>query len=617
MANENDIKTVKRIGNAQQALVKLSAPPDLAQPNANVGGNSAGAAAPAPAPVNPVRALPAPTITVNAAGEAMTNAQMAERAVLGNTPDVASAARARMTGTPVAPAVAPAPVAPVASLDATAGARMRAAAQERLVQAGVAQGPLPQPGPTPPPPVTAEPVGPVPAARPGTVSRVASRVTRLGAAPTQPGAQGGGLAGGVAATLLGTAPAVAKRSTDDYERRFGLDPKADRSLPAEIAIRGVGALTDLGTNLLDTLAYPVKAVGEAFGAEPAGNVSDIIQRDDNPATAKVWENSPANPDNMEASPFNPYGPGKNAKPTQALDFSNVNKGSATAVRDDRLNIPNGPGAADPNTLSPDAKAALTSNAPGTAVINGRVLTPQEIADAGNRINVVPAGAFGNVPYGVAAAELTGKGAPELGSGPTRGSSGQGFTAADRQLQLQNILSGPDRRVEQAAAAEKSARDSLIGDVRSALRNGKRKTAGRLIELLGATRGEGGARAGSPAAPQRTAAQDELTSIQADSAQAGLESQRSKAAGDQRIAALQDAIVNAKTPQEAEAASNAIALLSGKANDKKTQFIDVPYGNGDKIRLPYNTETNEIILPKGLQGVFTDAQGNTQQRALNQ
>lgn len=602
----NDGEKVKRIGNAAQALAKLNAPPNV----------NPAAAAPAPATQvsasTPVRALPAPQITVNSAGEAMTNADMSARATLGNTPDVARAAQVRAAG---APAVAPPPpvaaIPPVDKFDASAGARMRMAAQERLVQAGVAQGPLPQGTPAAAAPVAPAPASPVstsPAARPGVVSRVASRATRFGASPSVPGSVGVGAGTAAtlgAATMLGTAPEVATRDTEDYARRFGLDPNPDRGLPAELAIRGAGALTDLGSNLIDGLiAAPVDAISRSFGGPAVGRWADKVQQNDNPEAAQRWKESPANPDRQVAP---------------APDFSNVQSGVASGPLNEQANIPQGQGAANPATWAPDARAALNSTAPGTAVINGKVLTPQEIANAGSRINVMDPGAFGNVPYGVAAAELTGQ-VPELGSGPTRGGSG-GFTAADRQQQLANIEAGPDKRIEQAAQSEKNSRDSLIGDIRSALRSGKRKTAGRLIELLQATK-EGGAQAGGARASSggaaRSPAQEALTSAQTDQAQAGAEAQRSKAATDKRIAALQDAIVAAKTPEEAEAASKAIALLTGKDTAEKTRYAQGPFGpNGETMRLPLKEGTNEIMWPKGLSGVYTDAQGNTEKRALNQ
>lgn len=580
--DETRIKNVKRVGNAQQTLVKLSSPPNMTPPVAS-------ASAPA-APTPPLRALPPPQITVNSAGEAMTNADLMARqnATQGASPS----ARASLAGSVPPQAATPPPR--VDPLDANAGARMRAAAQERLVQARVAEGPLPKPPPAAAPQPAAA-TGAAPAVKTGPTA--AQRAVRFGASPVKPGQPGGSVAGLLSTALLGTAPAIAKRSTDDYERRFGLDPKVDRFIPTELGIRALGALTDVGANLYDMAAYPVNAVGSVFGATPIPSLAETIQRDDNPQAAKAFKESQAG--TVQADPSAPKLANGDAQ-TPAIP-----------------NIPTGLGAADPKTWSPEARAALTSTTPGTAVINGRVLSPEEIEDAGNRINVVPDGAFGNTPYGVAYAEMTGKGAPELGTGPTSGGF-QGFTAADRQQQLQNILAGPDKRIEQAEAAEQSARQSLVGDIRTAIRNGKRKTAGRLIELLNATRGDGGGGARSGyAGPQRTPSQEALTAAQIDETEAGAEAQRSKAAGEKRIAALQDAIVNAKTPQEAEAASRAIGLLSGKGVDAKTQFIDVPYGDGDKIRLPYNPQTNEIIMPKGLQGIFTDADGNTQQRALQQ
>lgn len=259
------------------------------------------------------------------------------------------------------------------------------------------------------------------------------------------------------------------------------------------------------------------------------------------------------------------------------------------------------------------------------MVNGQTYTADQINALANR-NVISSDAFRNPAPGVAYSEATGGKTLGLGQGPTSRTGGVGFTAADRQRQLEAIENSPDSRSDEArsAKARESMRNSLISDARNALRSGKRKTAGRLIELLTASNGADSADARIAAAnrPQRqpagrTDAQEALTAAQMEEAQANTVTARQKAAAESRMGGLQDALVNAKTPEEQQAAGRALALLTGRdLPQKKVGYIDVPIlGDplGQKQRLPYDPEANQVLMPKGLTAVYTDAQGNQQRR----
>ena len=654
MADET-VPNVRRVGDAQQALTKLSAPPQVQQldlqptPPAAAGTATAAAApgtganaAPAPAPAAP-RALPPPTITVNSAGEAMTNAQMADRAALGNTPDVAAAARARRAST-AAPAAAPGVATPPPAAAAPA-----AAAPGPIPAAAAGPAPAAAPAAAAAPQASfAERAGyatgrAVNAARPA--AEALGRVARLGATPvetvpgrilptrTAPG-QRAGAAGLLAGGVLAAAPTIAMRSSEDYARRLGVDPTFGDGVGGfakELGVRAVGGLTDVGAGLLDMGLSPVNSLRGAFGAAPLETFGSIVSQNDNPAAARahdvaqaVQNGQPVPVDQTTAGP-----------PATAGAFRDVSSGASSTApvpgsQVDVPRVPRGANAADPSTWSPSARAALTSQAPGTAVVNGQTYTKDQI-DALVRRNVISSEAFRNPAPGVAYSEATGGGTLELGQGPTSRSGGGGFTAADRQRQLEAIESGPDSRSPEALAAKarESTRNSLISDARNALRSGKRKTAGRLIELLTAANGADTADARIAAAnrPQRgpagrTDTQEALTAAQMEEAQANTATARQKLAAESRLGQLQDALVSAKTPEEQQAAGRALALLSGRElPQKKIGYIDVPIPGdplGQKQRLPYDPEANQVLMPKGLTAVYTDAQGNQQRRpALQQ
>ena len=670
MAIEEKTPTIKRAGDARQALIKLSTPPPAGTataapaPGAQTVPTPAPAAVPAtgtgmvPAQGAPVtRPAPAPNFIGNGAGETMTRADVASRAALGNTPDVAAASRARLAGAPVAP-VAPAPVSPLAGATTTPGAappmansatRLAGPAAPNWSTAAGAAGPeainpdvtrsarvapaaapnwtVGQPAAAPPP------AGAPAASGGGTLGRVA----RMGASPveTVPGRVGPrtapGQRGASGALLAGAGFASASDSimtpTENYMNRFGVDPKTvDQStiggMATELGVRAGGVLTDFGNSLLDMGLGPVNMARRIGGAEPLPSFGEIGRGMDTPYDAAVLDARRKGERPPYPEEFNGTMPPAGTPAAGQPDFSNVTSTGrgegSTAARVDIPRVPRGPGAADPSTWGENSRAALESSAPGTAVINGQSYTKEQLEQLGKR-NVVSSEGFRNPSSGALAME-TGRGVLNMGEGPTRGNGG-GFTQADRDQQLANILAGPDKRVEQAAEAQRKARESLADDARGALRSGKRKTAGKYIDLLNAVNSgaDADARANRPQRQPagRTDSQEALTAAQTEAAQTQTASSRQKLLADGRIGQLQDALLTAETPQEQAGIARSIALLTGRdLPQKKVNFIEVPVGDpalGQTQRLPYDPETNEIIMPKGLSGIYADAQGNQQRR----
>ena len=684
----DDTLTVQRTGDIPAARQKLLTPPQQqlniqpAQPAAT-GTATAPAAAPATgAQAAPAaqRALPSPTLTANAAGEVMTNADMANRASLGNTPDVAAAARQRLASAP-----APAAAAPASSLAGATTSPGVGAAPPATAAAPNAPNWQTAPGAAGPEAINPDAsraarvsparapnwtVGEQPAAAPaaaageaaaggqGAARTVLSRLAPLatGAAKVARGVGYGaagleginavnqaaagnygaaGISGGLGALdaaasyapSLPTIGAAATAHAADYLASTEPAQQAFRTVANALPNSGLdqtlGAIRDTRQNIESR---------DARGLPVSQNMRDRYEG--MTTRAALDFNLPDSP--VFVDPSNPYTRNLNP-PTRdvqqpgagsaAANFSNVQSGAQTARPGDAPPVPRGAAATLASGWSQNARDAMNSSAPGTAVINGQVYSPEQIQALANR-NVISSDAFRNPGLGVAYSEATGGGTPELGAGAKPRQ--QGFTAADRERQLANIESGPDSRADAAAQSRQNARDSLVSDVRSALRSGKRKTAGRLIELLTATNGAEASDARLAAAnrPQRqpagrTDAQEALTAAQMEEAQANTATARQKLATENRVGQLQDALVSAKTPEERQQIGSAIALLSGKElPQQRQQIVRVPAPGVDPslgITAPavFDPATGSVSWPKGLSGVYTDAQGNTQRQPLAQ
>lgn len=134
-----------------------------------------------------------------------------------------------------------------------------------------------------------------------------------------------------------------------------------------------------------------------------------------------------------------------------------------------------------------ARVAMNSTTPGTAVINGRVLSPQEIADAGKRLNTVPASAFTDPDVGDLYSQTHGGATPTSDQAIALRNSLNGSASAQRMFG--SDASGNPVGVSGGIGAPQDPRQStihgLMGQISDALRSGRRRTAKILVDQLSA------------------------------------------------------------------------------------------------------------------------------------
>jgi len=655
-----DEPKVQRIGDAQAALTKLSAPPQQAQidmqpqPPAAVGTANATAA-----PGTGANAAPAPRVTPapgsdlvpqgsrqvllgttnpvqNTNGTLYTNAAGVASTQVPGSPPVAAPAAAPVapqplpnyrnpnagpgqpnfvqTPEPTNPSFRPtAAAAPVAATAVNAAEEAAPVAARSLLSKGigvagrVAGSAVRYGGPV----MTALTAGTRIANAEGdafqnTLARTGSneqaRTASAAAGLRQTETEGAGIAGGLAGARLGASLPIANPYLKGGAALAGGVIGSLGGAKALESLTGDGSSNDL--QKLPQGVYQVNAVDDVPRLDANGKGAPIPLNTD---IARLQSGDPA----VAADFDRRFGAGTAAQymGTKIQPAPAVNAGVSAAA----------PNFSDVQSSARNALTAGATGAPGTAVFNGRTISPDEINRLANT-NVIPADAFRNPAPGVAAS-LAG-GSLAMGDGPVNrqpqfsGSSGNeggnsNFTYEDRQ----------------AAQALAKQRSDLVFAARQAINNGKRKTAGRIIELLTAVNHGQTADAHMKQAERplrqggRTPEQEALTAAQIEEAQANTATSRQKLAAESRLGQLQDALVTAKTPQEQESAGRALALLSGRdLPQKKVGFIDVPIPGdptGQKQRLPYDPETNQILMPKGLTAVYTDANGNQQKRALAQ
>lgn len=139
-----------------------------------------------------------------------------------------------------------------------------------------------------------------------------------------------GKAGGVAAigsTGAAVASDVYNTPTENYYRRFAMDPAdAGQNGFKDLAVRGAGALTDLGANLIDAPLSLVNGVRQFAGAEPYPTMRSVVTAQDGgqPAASAPSLRAPA------AAAPNPLdqrlAAGTAATPAMAPNVANVPAG---------------------------------------------------------------------------------------------------------------------------------------------------------------------------------------------------------------------------------------------------------------------------------------------------
>lgn len=141
----------------------------------------------------------------------------------------------------------------------------------------------------------------------------------------------------------------------------------------------------------------------------------------------------------------------------------------------------------PSPADQTPEQAMNSTAPGTAVINGRVLSAKEIADAGKRLNIVPSSAFTNPDVGDLYSQTHGGATPTSDQAIALRNSLNGSASAQRMFGTD--ASGNPVGVSGGIGAPQDPRQStiqgLMGQISDALRSGRRRTAKILVDQLSA------------------------------------------------------------------------------------------------------------------------------------
>lgn len=265
-----------------------------------------------------------------------------------------------------------------------------------------------------------------------------------------------------------------------------------------------------------------------------------------------------------------------------------------------------------------AADAMKSTAPGTAVINGRVYTPEEIADAGKRLNTVPSAAFTNPAIGTLFSEANGGATPTMDQAMALrqqlngGGGGRmfGTDAAGNPVGTSGAgIGGPAQMPDRASTIK-----DLMGQIHSALQSGRRRTANVLVSQLAAFDRATGTdaelaqrRAEAAQGPRRapqTAAEQALETAQAESAGSQAQVAKISAAQAQQAAAIQQQLQGETDPAKRKVLEQNLSAITGKGGASaadKLMTLDIPVGSGldaKVLKLPYDPSSNQLRVPNG-------------------
>lgn len=238
----------------------------------------------------------------------------------------------------------------------------------------------------------------------------------------------------------------------------------------------VNRLSDAASGVSDTIGGTInqavhgagKLIGQDWGADEAHQDSFAKWNSDVGRNImqgrKPWDNGP------QASSASPAAGGAAATPQ--VNF--ITPDNPTGIR-------------PPAPAGAEARVAMNSTTPGTAVINGRVLSQQEIADAGKRLNIVPSSAFTNPDVGDLYSQTHGGATPTSDQAIALRNSLNGSASAQRMFGTD--AGGNPVGVSGGIGAPQDPRQStihgLMGQISDALRSGRRRTAKILVDQLSA------------------------------------------------------------------------------------------------------------------------------------
>lgn len=427
--------------------------------------------------------------------------KLADTPDLGTTPAMPKPAIAPATGAPAA--AAPVTPTPAASMSERAGA----AAGRAVRASGDVAGRAIRLG--------AAPVETAP--RRGFIGRAADKVGLPGR--TAPG-QRAGTAGALATVGALSALQSLNTDTDEYRKRLGMSTTNESTI-GDVAARTAGTLEDFGSSILNTpvhllngMGMSIRPFGEAMGEgkdngefqphyatdpghgfwggfasqltpqeqkENADWRANMLQQQAD-AAREAAGGKPSSATAMTTAPGNaaepPTGGAASAAPAQPAN---------TQPKVNFITPDNPTGIRPPAPAGAAARVAMNSTTPGTAVINGRVLSPQEIADAGKRLNTVPASAFTDPDVGDLYSQTHGGATPTSDQAIALRNSLNGSASAQRMFG--SDASGNPVGVSGGIGAPQDPRQStihgLMSQISDALRSGRRRTAKILVDQLSA------------------------------------------------------------------------------------------------------------------------------------
>lgn len=255
----------------------------------------------------------------------------------------------------------------------------------------------------------------------------------------------------------------------------------------------------------------------------------------------------------------------------------------------------------PADQTPDQ--AMNSTAPGTAVINGRVLSAKEIADAGKRLNTVPASAFTNPDVGDLYSQTHGGATPTSDQAIALRNSLNGSASAQRMFGTD--ASGNPVGVSGGIGAPQDPRQStihgLMGQISDALRSGRRRTAKILVDQLSAfdraSQGDmdNSLRRDALNKPQQpgaqTPAQQALDVARAGAAQTQEQVEQISLAQAKQAQQIQAALQVETDPGKRKVLQQNLAAITGKGGSSGQQLKMANYQEGNGV----NTRTIPITI----------------------
>lgn len=270
----------------------------------------------------------------------------------------------------------------------------------------------------------------------------------------------------------------------------------------------------------------------------------------------------------------------------------------------------------PPVLSDMSSAdAMKSNIPGTAVINGHVLTKQEIDDAGKRLNIVPSTAFTNpVDNGI---EGNLNGTVNSDGGMMRVPLGN---SASAQRMFGTDAGGNPIGVSGGIGAPQDPRQStiagLMNQISTALRSGRRRTARVLVDQLSAfdraSQGQGDlalrrdALNKPPQATPQTPAQTALDEARAGAANAQEQAAQMSLEQAKQAQQIQAALQVETDPGKRKVLQQNLAAITGKGGSSAAQLKLANFTTGSgldtrTIPVPIDLTTGRpVISPEYIQ-----------------